>query len=145
MSLPPQLKHYYVISPSRSITDKCQTLRWVFHQLECKNALLFVDKYKPMLKPLKILSQLELSVEALHEPLNDNPVVRQDFLKSLERGGSEGVQLAVATEETARGLDFPGLEHVFISAGTCLGDPRTYLHLAGRTARNGLPGMYVYI
>jgi superfamily II DNA/RNA helicase len=49
--------------------------------------------------------------------------------------------MVVCTEETARGLDFPFLTHVILLNLPL--EPNTYLHLAGRTGRNGRPGTVI--
>lgn len=51
--------------------------------------------------------------------------------------------LIVATESSARGLDFPVVDAVFILARPRSADE--YLHLAGRTGRSGKPGLAVSI
>ena len=53
------------------------------------------------------------------------------------------VQLLVASDIAARGLDIPGITHIFnydIPA-----DPKDYLHRAGRTARAGNKGVCISI
>jgi superfamily II DNA/RNA helicase len=145
LGLPPRLSHRFVITPSTEPEERWATLRWVFHQLELSSALLFVDKTKPMAPVLDTLRTLDLKVDALHARLNLSDHERTKFLADFRKGGAEGVQLVVATEETARGLDFPGLPCVFLGTPACLLDPRTYLHLAGRTARNGQPGVVISI
>ncbi|RKP25122.1 P-loop containing nucleoside triphosphate hydrolase protein [Syncephalis pseudoplumigaleata] len=54
---------------------------------------------------------------------------------------SAHLRILVTTEAAARGLDLPDVSHVFI-----LGVPTSsaaYLHMAGRTARMGRPGVAI--
>lgn len=57
------------------------------------------------------------------------------------KGRSTGIYLA--HEENARGLDLPGLSHVFIVG--LPSSPSSYLHMAGRTGRMGERGEVVTI
>ncbi|KAG0287246.1 hypothetical protein BGZ96_008814 [Linnemannia gamsii] len=58
-----------------------------------------------------------------------------------KKGRSTGIYLA--HEENARGLDLPGLSHVFIVG--LPSSPSSYLHMAGRTGRMGERGEVVTI
>jgi superfamily II DNA/RNA helicase len=58
-----------------------------------------------------------------------------------KKGRSTGIYLA--HEENARGLDLPGLSHVFIVG--LPSSPSSYLHMAGRTGRMGEQGEVVTI
>ena len=49
------------------------------------------------------------------------------------------VDVLVATEDTARGLDLDSLEHVVLL--TVPKDATSYLHMSGRTGRMGQPGV----
>jgi superfamily II DNA/RNA helicase len=57
------------------------------------------------------------------------------------KSSSSSLRILVTTEAAGRGLDLPDVTHVFI-----LGVPTTpaaYLHMAGRTARMGRPGVAI--
>ena len=58
--------------------------------------------------------------------------------KVLERVREGNLRFLIATDVAARGIDIPGLSHVFLYDFP--DDPESYIHRAGRTARAGAGG-----
>ncbi|PKO17980.1 ATP-dependent helicase [candidate division BRC1 bacterium HGW-BRC1-1] len=58
--------------------------------------------------------------------------------KVLERVRQGDLRFLIATDVAARGIDIPGLSHVFLYDFP--DDPESYIHRAGRTARAGAGG-----
>lgn len=63
---------------------------------------------------------------------------QKDRTKSLERFRSKNIQVLVATNVAARGLDIVGVTHVVNF--DVPDDPKDYVHRVGRTARGDLTG-----
>lgn len=105
----------------------------------------FDDVDDRMMESIAILRQVEpvkngilfvgptVSVAFVKKSLAQHDVQAQDIKEYNNQKHSNGKTLWIATEFTARGVDIPGVSHVFI-----LGKPTSvtsYLHMAGRTGR----------
>ena len=109
--------------------DKMDVLLDHFRSSKENSALVFIHRGAPIMQFLYQLRKRGLTVEALHENIQ-NPELYQKFLEAFRDGK---IELVVATEETVRGLDFPWLSSVYLFEV-----PRTaneYLHLCGRVGR----------
>jgi superfamily II DNA/RNA helicase len=108
---------------------------------QSKEQVEFDDLDDRMISSLAILQEIEavkdgivfvapsVSVDQFKEKLGENDVLAED-IRHYKPGQKK---LWIATEFTARGVDIPGVSHVFI-----LGKPSSvssYLHMAGRTGR----------
>lgn len=102
----------------------------------------FDDLDDRMMESVAVLKELEpvengilfisptTSVASVKDKLKEHGVVAQD-IKEYDPNAKD--KLWIATEFTARGVDIPGVSHVFI-----LGKPvsiSSYVHMAGRTGR----------
>ena len=100
---------------------------------DIKNALVFTNTKHGADRVVQKLSQEGFVARAIHGDKAQN--ARQDALKSFRDGR---VQILVATDIAARGIDIPELSHVI---NYDLPDvPETYIHRIGRTGRAGLGG-----
>ena len=103
----------------------------------------FDDLDDRMMESLAILQELEpvkngilfvgptISVASIKQKLQEQGIVAEDIKNYYTN--EKKPDLWVATEFTARGVDIPGVSHVFI-----LGKPASvtsYVHMAGRTGR----------
>ncbi|KAI8885253.1 P-loop containing nucleoside triphosphate hydrolase protein [Backusella circina FSU 941] len=108
---------------------------------QSKEEIDFDDLNDRMISSLSTLQEIEsvkdgivfvapsVSVDQFKEKLGENDVLADD-IRHYTPGQKK---LWIATEFTARGVDIPGVSHVFI-----LGKPSSvssYLHMAGRTGR----------
>ena len=121
-----------------SVLDKIDLL--VNHFLRANEGLpglVFIHRGAKIDRFVWNLRRRSLRVVALYEKMNDSEEY-QEFLTRFQAGE---IQLAVGTEETVRGLDFPWVRTVYIMEA-----PRTaqeYLHLCGRVGRVGRAGQAV--
>ena len=76
------------------------------------------------------------SASAIHGDLSQ--VLRE---KALKRFRSGGVDVLVATDVAARGIDVDGVTHVINYE--CTDDDKTYVHRIGRTGRAGASGVAI--
>ncbi|MDY3127470.1 MAG: DEAD/DEAH box helicase [Corynebacterium sp.] len=82
------------------------------------------------------LAQLGFAVTAVHGDLN-----QKDREQALELFRSGSVEILVATDVAARGIDVDDVTHVFNHQVP--DDPMTYVHRIGRTGRAGNSGVAV--
>lgn len=116
--------------------DRIDTLRRLIRTLEPKAAVVFVKDYKRMMELLDKLNFKGLTVAALHS--GERKLERVDVLKAFRTGK---VQVLIATDLAARGLDLPNVELVVnFDLPT---DDKAYLHRSGRTGRAGRSGLVV--
>ena len=119
---------YMVDKPNKTLL-----LAQLLRTEDIKNALVFTNTKHGADRVVQKLSQEGFVARAIHGDKAQN--ARQDALKSFRDGR---VQILVATDIAARGIDIPELSHVI---NYDLPDvPETYIHRIGRTGRAGLGG-----
>jgi superfamily II DNA/RNA helicase len=118
--------------------EKHDTLRRLIRMFDPKRALVFVNDLDRIAEVASKLRYSGLAAEALY---GDAPKKERANLLSRFRRGK--VQVLVATDLAARGLDIEDLTHVFHFEPAI--DPDHYVHRAGRTGRMGQSGMSVSI
>jgi superfamily II DNA/RNA helicase len=133
--LPAGISHGYIVVEER---DKLDALRRLLHAETPKAALAFVNDASRMEELVSKLTFKGMHVAALQG--GSHKLERAAVLKAFKDGK---VQVLLATEVAARGLDVPGLTHVFNLELPTDGDH--YLHRAGRTGRGGQPGTVISI
>lgn len=82
------------------------------------------------------LSRRGFAVSAVHGDIN-----QQGREKALADFRSGRIDVLVATDVAARGIDVDGVTHVVNAS--CPEDPKTYLHRIGRTGRAGASGVAI--
>ena len=113
--------------------NKTKLLALLIGQLDVKNALVFTRTKHGANKVARDLSKEGITAAAIHG--NKSQTARQQALADFKGGA---VQVLVATDIAARGLDIEELSHVF---NYNLPDvPETYVHRIGRTGRAGRGG-----
>ncbi|NLM34351.1 MAG: DEAD/DEAH box helicase [Clostridiales bacterium] len=129
------IEHYYFVCDER---DKIVLLRKLVHALKPEKALVFINRSYDIAKTASRLTYHKLKAEGLHgtKHKEERKRVLQDF-----RLGK--LQLLVASDIAARGLDIKGVSHVFNLEVP--EDPKDYLHRAGRTGRAGKRGVAITI
>lgn len=129
------IEHYYLLCDER---DKIEVLRKLVHALKPEKALVFINRSYDIAKTASRINYHKLKAEGLHgtKEKEERKRVLQDF-----RQGK--LQLLVASDIAARGLDIKGVSHVFNLEVP--EDPKDYLHRAGRTGRAGKRGVAITI
>ena len=113
--------------------NKTRLLAALIRELGVKNALVFTRTKHGANKVAGDLVKAGISAAAIHG--NKSQTARQQALADFKSGA---VQVLVATDIAARGLDIEELSHVF---NYNLPDvPETYVHRIGRTGRAGRGG-----
>lgn len=133
MTALPAMENLYFITPFR---DKIETLRKLTRTLPVKRGLVFVNRVFDTEKMLEKLRYDGVRAESLLG--SADKMARKNAIGAFKAGK---VQLLLATDIAARGLDIEGIDYVFN-----MDVPDTaqiYLHRAGRTARAGAAGKVV--
>ena len=100
------------------------------------SALVFTRTKHGADKVVKELAAAGIVALAIHGNKSQN--ARQNALSSFKSGQ---VQVLIATDIAARGIDIPELSHVFNY--DLPNEPETYIHRIGRTGRAGLGGVAI--
>jgi len=112
---------------------KREALRRLVRESEIKNAIVFCNRKRDVDVVAKSLAKHGFSAAALHGDLDQS--VR---MKTLDAFKSGEIQLLVASDVAARGLDIPAVSHVFNFDVPFHADD--YVHRIGRTGRAGRSG-----
>lgn len=131
----PGIEHMYVVTDQR---DKMEALRKLARMIHGERGLVFVNKSEEIEVTVSKLNFLGLRAAGLH-----GSAVKTDRKKALEDFRSGRIQLLVASDVAARGLDIPGVDYIFNL--DLPEDPQVYLHRAGRTGRAGREGITVSV
>ena len=113
--------------------NKTRLLAALIRELDVKNALVFTRTKHGANKVAGDLVKAGISAAAIHG--NKSQTARQQALADFKSGA---VQVLVATDIAARGLDIEELSHVFNYNLSEV--PETYIHRIGRTGRAGRGG-----
>ncbi len=119
--------------PSNDAKVKREALRRIIRNQTVTNALIFCNRKRDVDIVYKSLSKHGFSVGVLHGDLPQP--VRTRTLEGFRNGE---VQLLVASDVAARGLDLPQVSHVFNFDVPIHADD--YIHRIGRTGRAGRTG-----
>lgn len=131
----PGIEHLYIVADQR---DKMEALRKLARIIQGERGLVFVNKSEEIEITVAKLNYLGLSAAGIH-----GSSVKTDRKKALEDFRAGRIQLLVASDVAARGLDIPGVDYIFNL--DLPEDPQVYLHRAGRTGRAGREGIAVSI
>ena len=133
VKLPAELENFYMMVPFR---DKAEAVRKLARTLPVKRGLVFVNR---TFDAQRTLAKLQYDgIQAVSLLGTDDKMARKNAIAAFRSGK---VQLLLATDLAARGLDIAGIDYVFN-----LDLPETaavYQHRAGRTARAGASGRVV--
>jgi superfamily II DNA/RNA helicase len=120
-------------SPSKDF-EKRDTLRKLIRGLDdLKNAIIFCNRKRDVSELFRSLERHNFSVGALHGDMDQRS--RMAMLQSFKDGK---IQLMVASDVAARGLDIPDVSHV-INYDVPI-HAEDYVHRIGRTGRAGKSG-----
>ncbi|MFD2079368.1 Superfamily II DNA and RNA helicase [Actinopolymorpha cephalotaxi] len=116
--------------------DKPEVIARILQAEGCGRVMCFCTTKRAAQRLADDLADRGFSVAAIHGDLGQ--VARE---KGLERFRSGKVDVLVATDVAARGIDVEGVTHVVNH--TCPDDEKTYVHRIGRTGRAGASGIAV--
>ncbi len=129
------INHIFMVCDRR---DKVLLLRKLMAALKPKKAIAFINKTDE----IEILSG-KLKYHGLKADGIHGSFVKNERKKVMEDFKSGKINLLVASDLAARGLDIEGVTHIFnIDIPE---DPRDYLHRSGRTGRVKNKGMAISI
>jgi ATP-dependent RNA helicase SrmB len=116
-----------------NIEHKQALLKAVLTLPECQSALVFCNKKERAVEVAEYLQSQNLSAQVIHGDYSQAD--RRERTRKFRQGK---IQVLVATDVAARGLDLPQVSHVINYDVPFRGD--TYIHRVGRTGRAGQPG-----
>jgi superfamily II DNA/RNA helicase len=114
--------------------DKREALRRLIRKEDVKNAIVFCNRKRDVDILFKSLKKHGFNVGALHGDLSQP--VRTDTLEKFRNGE---IQLLIASDVAARGLDIDDMSHVFNFDVPIHAED--YVHRIGRTGRAGKTGI----
>lgn len=128
-----EIEHVFCVVPRMSRD------RVLIRLLEMENptsAIIFCNTKNNVEYIAAILKQYGFDAEDISSNLSQ---VQRDRVLSRIRAGN--LRFLVATDVAGRGIDIPGLSHVFLYEAP--EDPESYIHRAGRTGRAGATGRVI--
>jgi ATP-dependent RNA helicase DeaD len=131
----PDITHLYFLSEQR---DKIEVLRKIVALINNERVLIFINRSEEIESIVAKLEYHGLKAASIH-----GSCFKGDRKKSLEDFRKGKIQLLVASDVAARGLDITGVTYVFNL--DVPEDPQVYLHRVGRTARAGKSGIAMSI
>src|SRR5689334_2194712 len=113
--------------------DKREALRRLIREQDIKNAIVFCNRKKDVAILQGSLKKHGFNAGALHGDMSQP--ARMETLEKFKQGE---IQILVASDVAARGLDIVAMSHVFNFDVPY--SPEDYVHRIGRTGRAGLTG-----
>lgn len=127
------VKQKIVRMPTSDAKQKRTALRWIIDNSDVKNGIVFCNRKRDVDIVAKSLNVHGHSAAPIHGDLDQSQ--RMKTLKGFKDGD---VQLLVASDVAARGLDIPDVSHVFNY--DVPNHSEDYVHRIGRTGRAGRKG-----
>ncbi len=112
---------------------KRETLRWLLQNDHVETAIIFANRKTTVRELNKSLQSYGFSSGEIHGDMDQTSRIRE-----LERFKAGDVNILVASDVAARGLDVKGVSHVFNYDTPW--HPDDYVHRIGRTGRAGAKG-----
>ncbi|MEG0306576.1 MAG: DEAD/DEAH box helicase [Clostridium sp.] len=135
ITINPNITHLYIVCDKR---DKILTIRKLMASIEPRKAIAFINKTDEIQIFTSKLQFHGLNVDGIH-----GSFMKNERQKAMNDFKSEKINLLVSSDLSARGLDIPGVTHIFnIDLPE---DINTYLHRSGRTARGENKGTVISI
>ncbi|MDF2840063.1 MAG: ATP-dependent helicase [Clostridia bacterium] len=131
--LNPNVEHLYFVSEQR---DKIEVLRKLIASMEPERAIVFINKSEEIENITSKLKFHKLNALGIY-----GAAEKQDRQKAMESFRNGKLQLLVASDLAARGLDITDVFYIFNL--DLPEDPKEYLHRAGRTGRMGKQGLVI--
>jgi superfamily II DNA/RNA helicase len=131
----PNIEHFYVVVDQR---DKADTIRRLIHATKTEKAIVFTHRNEVAEDLAARLEHHKVSVADLHSTYGKE--IRKQSIQNFRSGKAT---VMIASDVGARGLDIPGITHVFNFDMPSKG--KDYLHRVGRTGRAGTQGVAVSV
>ncbi|MCD2346632.1 DEAD/DEAH box helicase [Clostridium guangxiense] len=129
------ITHYYFTCDKR---DKIELLRKLVHAINPNKAIVFINKSDDIEITTSKLKYHKLKAEGIH-----GSNIKEDRKKVLEAFRNGKINILVASDIAARGLDIKGVTHIFNLDLPI--DPINYLHRSGRCGRASTEGTAITI
>ncbi|MBN2163286.1 MAG: DEAD/DEAH box helicase [Pontiellaceae bacterium] len=113
--------------------NKFELLGWLLRKLDYERVLVFCRTRRGADRLTERMQKIQLPVDGLHGDLPQRR--RQEILEAFRSGE---VPVLIATDLAARGIDIENISHIINF--DLPGEPETYVHRIGRTARAGASG-----
>lgn len=113
--------------------DKRKALRQLLRSEDIKNGIIFCNRKRDVKEVFLSLQRHDFSVGQLHGDME-----QRDRMEVLRQFKENEIQILVASDVAARGLDVPDVSHVFNF--DVPGHADDYVHRIGRTGRAGRKG-----
>lgn len=124
------IEHLYLVCEER---DKPELVRKLIHAMKPGRAMVFVHKNETAEILANKLAHHKMRVADLHSAHD-----KEDRKRAMDSIRSGAIDVLIASDVAARGLDIKGVTHVFnVDVPT---ESSAYLHRAGRTGRAGESG-----
>ncbi|MDG2270274.1 MAG: DEAD/DEAH box helicase, partial [Alphaproteobacteria bacterium] len=118
---------------SGGFAEKRAALRRLIRSCDVKNAIVFCNRKRDVATLEKSLTSHGFNAAALHGDMHQS--ARMETLENFRNGN---IELLIASDVAARGLDIPNMSHVFNFDVPMHADD--YIHRIGRTGRAGKEG-----
>jgi superfamily II DNA/RNA helicase len=116
--------------------DKRETLRKLLRDESVKNAIVFCNRKTTVRELTTSLRRAKFAAGQIHGDMDQS-----DRIAELDRFKSDDINILVASDVAARGLDVKGVSHVFNFDVPW--QPDDYIHRIGRTGRAGAKGIAI--
>jgi superfamily II DNA/RNA helicase len=113
---------------------KREVLRGLLGDPEVRNAIIFCNRKRDIKELVESLRRAGFAVSQIHGDMDQS-----DRIKELDRFKSGDINIIVASDVAARGLDIPGVSHVVNY--DVPHHAEDYVHRIGRTGRAGRTGI----
>lgn len=133
--LNPNVEHLYFVTEQR---DKIEVLRKLIASMNPERAIVFINKSEEIEHITSKLQFHKLNAMGIH-----GAAEKEDRQRALEGFRSGKIQLLVASDLAARGLDIQDVLYIFNLDLPV--EPKEYLHRVGRTGRMGKQGLVLSI
>lgn len=133
--LNPNVEHLYIMAEQR---DKIEVLRKLIASIKPERAIVFINKSDEIDITTSKLQYHKLNAVGIY-----GTAEKEDRKKALEGFRNGKIQLLVASDLAARGLDIQDVTYIFNL--DLPEESKEYLHRAGRTGRMGKEGLVVSI
>ncbi|MCY6371689.1 DEAD/DEAH box helicase [Clostridium ganghwense] len=131
----PNITHMYLTTEQR---DKIEVLRKLIASIKPQKAIVFINKSEEIEITTSKLQYHHIKAYGIYGNAS-----KEERKKTLEGFRSGKIQLLIASDIAARGLDVKGVTHIFNL--DLPEDSKEYLHRAGRTGRSGELGTAISI
>ncbi len=135
MGVPDAIEHLYFVAEQR---EKIDVLRKLVRMINPKKAIAFFANSEDIFVSEEKLRYHKLKAGGIH-----GSHIKSDRKKTMDDFKNGKLQLLIASDIAARGLDIEDVTHIFnVNIPERSMD---YLHRVGRTGRNGKPGVAISI